>query len=120
MLKEALLRRNGLTGKQPLVSEILGQNAADLAAVLEQDGGDDDSDHDVQDLRYEGQMVASQEQRMMEKRRIIESQFGVVGPPADGTQTKKERQFVAVRSEGMTAEMAKQFLPLIVDCIRTP
>ena len=111
VLKEALLRRNGLTGKQPLVSEILGQNAADLAAVLEQDGGDDDSDHDVQDLRYEAQMVASQEQRMMEKRRIIESQFGVVGPPADGNQTKKERQFVAVRSEGMTAEMAKQFLP---------
>ena len=79
--------------------------------MLQNGCGDGDSDHDLDDLRYEAQQVAVQEQRLVEKRRLIEASFGVGGPSADRTQPPKERQFVPVKAEGLTAEMAKRFLP---------
>ena len=111
VVKQALLRRNGLTTQQGPVSELLGQSATDVASVLQSGGSDIDSDDDVADLRYEVQQVAAQEQRLMEKRRLIEAAFAVAAPPSDGTQTRRERVFVAVRGGGITAEAAKQYLP---------
>ena len=111
VVKQALLRRNGLTTSQGPVSELLGQHASDATSLLESGGGDSDSDNDMSDLRFEVQAVAAQEQRLIEKRRLIESAFARAPPSSDGTQARKERAFIPVRASGLTAEEAKQHLP---------
>ena len=111
VVKDALLRRNGLNAKSqnPLSAE---RAAEDLQEAGESDTNFEDEDVQLQDLRFEAQAAAALERRQNERRRNIEAAFAVAARPAESAgRASRQRVFVPVVSGGISAEMAKAYAP---------
>ena len=112
VLKDALLRRNGVLKKQenmsvdPCVPEFEDENAEG-----ELNGECEEEDEQLVDLHWERRVQAAQEQRKQEVRRNIEASFAIPVSVPDNTRDTKPRRFVPAVAGGISAEQAKQYLP---------
>ena len=112
VLKDALLRRNGLLKRNenmsadPSVPEFEAENAeGDVFGECEAE------DEQLADLRMERQVQAAQEQRKQEVRRNIEARFAIPVPEPGQNRDTKPRVCVPAVAGGISAEKAKEYLP---------